>query len=199
MKKLIFLFTAVLYLTSFICCDNRQTEKAETPDALQDDKLDITSYNRTGDLVEELYQELVEKSPTLKNLEADIKTFRQEQNELTEKFYKYNHKSNSYYESAYSKVTTITDSLLRSRIITLLSNSEKQYSNKTAELNSLLQRISNNESTIIGHHYALKIVLTLPLIEKYQNENLLDKTEFKDLIKTQEKLINQIESLIPKF
>jgi hypothetical protein len=34
--------------------------------------------------------------------------------------------------------------------------------------------------------YALKVILTIPIIERYQTENLLNKTGFKELIKNSE-------------
>ena len=203
MRNTVFIFTTI-YCLALISCGDKQVEqktdiKQVTPEALQDDRLEIKSYSRSGDLIEELYQELVEKTPSLKTLETDLETFKRKSNEPTEKFNDYDGKSKSYYSSANYKTTAIEDSLLRNKIITLLSNSNKQYSNKTTELTSLLDHISKNGATINDHHSVLKIVLTLPLIEKYQNDNLPDKKEFKDLIKTQEKLLNQTDSLTPSF
>jgi len=59
--------------------------------------------------------------------------------------------------------------------------------------------IAKNEATLDDHHTVLKIVLTLPVIEKYQNENMPDKNEIRNVIKEQERLIERTDSLTPKY
>ncbi|MDY3318287.1 hypothetical protein PG637_02550 [Riemerella anatipestifer] len=179
--------------------DNNKPTKQETPKALQDDKLEIKSYSRSGDLTEELYQELVDKTPQLKQFEDDLAAFGPKPNNLNEKFNQYDSKSNNYYSSANYKATAISDSLLRMKIIALITTSSKKYASKNTELNSLIKQISKNGSTLNDQHTVLKIVLTLPLIEKYQDDNKLNKKEFQDAIKEQEKLILQADSLTPKY
>jgi hypothetical protein len=179
--------------------ENKPTEQ-ETPKALQDDKLDIKSYSRSkSDLAEVLYLELVDKSPELKKLEDDLGTLNSKASDLETKFNTYNQKSDSYYNSAKEKTAAITDSLLRKKIIALITNSQNLYSNKTASVNSLRKLISDNSSTINDSYSVLKIVLTLQLIEKYQNDNLPDKKDFNEFIKDQEKLIQRTASLTPKY
>ena len=203
MIKTTHFFLYALILSVLFSCGGSRNEESkvqtkETPKALQDSKLDIESYSRyDSDLMEELYQELVDKTPALKKLEDDLETFSDKPHEVVEKFNKYDRKSSSYYGSINYKATSISDSLLRKKIIALISNSKDQYSGKTAELNSLLKLISENGSTLNDHHLVLKIALTLPVIEKYQSEDLPDKQKFKELIKQQEKLIERIDSATP--
>jgi hypothetical protein len=204
-KTTIHIFTIFTFSIFLLSCNGKQKEnspetKQETPKALQEDELDTKSYSRSNsDLTEELYQELVDKTPALKNLEDDLSAFRTEPYDINEKFNKYDSKSKSYYSSVNSKAATIKDSLLRQKIIDLITNSNDHYTHKTAELNSLLQQISQKTSTLDDHHTVLKIVLTLPLIEKYQNDNQPANKEFKDLIKNQVKLIERTDSLTSKY
>ena len=198
------IFGIIFILTLLVSCGGGQTEnnkptQQETPKALQDSKLEIKSYSRSGDLTEELYQELVGKTPALKKLEDDLDAFIPKPNDLKDKFNQYDSKSNSYYNSANYKATAISDSLLKKKIISLIMTSNNKYSAKTAELNSLLKQISKDGATLNDHHSVLKIVLTLPMIEKYQDDNKPNKKEFKDLINQQEKLIIQTDSLTPKY
>jgi hypothetical protein len=203
MTKMKSFFIILLSLTMFSCGEKRTENKPaeqETPKALQDDKLDIKSYSRSkSDLAEVLYLELVDKSPELKKLEDDLGNLNSKASDLETKFNTYNQKSDSYYNSAKEKTTAITDSLLRKKIIALITNSQNLYSNKTASVNSMRKLISDNSSTINDSYSVLKIVLTLQLIEKYQNDNLPDKKDFKEFIKDQEKLIQQTVSLTPKY
>jgi len=203
MKNLKNILGAITALTFLVSCgsghrENNTTTIQETPKALKDDKLDIKSYSRSGDLTEALYQELVSQNPALKKLEDDLDAFAPQPHAVTGKFDKYNNKSNSYYSSANHIATAITDSLLKLKIISLISASDEKYVSKTTALNALIKQISKNKATLNDHHSVLKIVLTLPMIEKYQDDNMPDRKEFKELIKEQENLIFQTDSLTPK-
>ncbi len=194
----------IFALTLLVSCgggqtDNNDSTNQETPKALKDDELDLKSYSRSGDLTEELYQELVGKTPALKKLEEDLDAFSPQPKDLNEKFQQYDSKSKNYYSSAIYKASAIGDSLLKKKIIELITTSNNKYSTKTAELNSLLKQISKNGATLNDHHSVLKIVLTLPIIEKYQDDNKPNKGEFIDLIKQQENLILQTDSLTPVY
>ncbi len=196
-------FGTILILILLFSCggkiENNSPTIKETPEALQDNKLDIKRYSRSGDLTEELYQELVEKTPALEKLEDEIDAYKPMPNDLKEKFNQYDRKSNEYYHSSNYNAEAISDSLLKSKIMSLINASNRKYTNKTAELNSLINQISKNGGTLTDHHSVLKILLTLPIIEKYQDDNKPDKKEFKDVINEQEKLILRTDSLTPKY
>ncbi len=204
MKNVLTYFTAILILVLLISCGGGQKEDKpeitnETPTALQDNKIEIKSYSRSADLTEELYQELVDKNAALKKLEEDVEASRTAPNELIEKINNYESKSNSYYSSATYKATAITDSILKSKIIALITSSNKKNSTKVSKLNSLLKKMSQNSVIINDYHAVLKIVLTLPLIEKYQKENIPNEKVFKELINNQETLIGKVDSLTPNY
>lgn len=198
------ILVSIFILTFLVSCESGETKdikpQQETPKALQDTKSYSRSSDYSNDLTEELYQELVQKNPALKKLEKDLDAFNTKRNNLHQIFQKYSSKSDSYYGSANYTATTITDSLLRNKMIELISASNTEYSiNKTKELNSLLMQISKDGATLHDRHSVLKIVLTLPIIEKYQDNHIPDKNEFKDVLKQQESLILQTDSLIPKY
>jgi hypothetical protein len=184
-------------------CGRKNTNnmvKQETPKALQDSKLDLISYSRSGtDLVEELYLELAVKSPALKKLEEELDANNNKLNDVNDLFNKYNNKSVSYYNSAGNMANSITDSLLRKKMASIIQTSKAGYSKKTAELNNLLDIIASNRASLNDIHSVLKIVLTMPEIEKYQSDKLPGDKEFKDLIREQEKLIEQTNKLIPEY
>lgn len=188
-----------LTLTILFYCGGRTgsaTPALEIPKPLQDDKL---NYKRSGsNLMEDLYGELVDKSSELKELENNLDGFKTTLEELKDKFNNYDSKSNNYYTSSEHRANSIADSLLRKKMTAILASSKNKYSNKKEELNSLLKVIAENGGTLNDHHIALKILLTLPIIERYQTENLLNKKDFKELIKEQEKLIEETGRLTPK-
>lgn len=198
------IFGVVFILILLTSCGDRQTNndtsaQQETPKALQDNKISMDSYRGSSiDLVESLYQELVEKNPALQKLEEELEAFRSKTGDLDEKYSKYNSKSSSYYSSAKQKLAGISDSLLRMKVDALLTNSSKKYATKTAEINALLAQISKNGSIIHDYHVALKIILTLPIIEKYQDNHQPNQKVFEDLVKKQNDFILQTDTLTPK-
>lgn len=201
LKKTLGLFViSMLMLSCGSGMDERESaSKDSTFNALQDDKLDIKSYRGKGDLCEELYQELVEKRPELKQLEEDLSALDQAAMKLKEMFNAYEAKSNEYYLSSTHKAATISDSLLKTKILSLIETSQRKYANKTANLNALLKQISKNGARLEDQHAMLKIVLTLPFIEKYQDDNLPNQQAFKDLLSAQAKLMLLTDSLTPKY
>lgn len=176
--------------------DTKQTEK-ENPKPLQTDEIAISSFRGNHDLIQELYDELVNKNVDLQKLEKDIEDFNP--NVASEKFFIYDNKSTNFYNSANVKISSINDTLLKKRILSIILKSENKYHNKTNELNSILKSISQNKLTLNDHHAVLKILLTLPLIEKFQEDHKPDKNEFKSLQIEQQKLIKRIDSLTPKY
>lgn len=198
------LLLAPFILALLISCGSGQTdtkmpEKPETPEALQDNKLEIKSYSRSSNLTEELYQELVDKNQALKKLEEDLEALRLKPSELNQHFRQYDSKSITYYNDAKYTTAAIKDSVLKHRMMELISNSSKKYANKTTEINALLELISKKGMSLNDHHTVLKLVLSLQVIEKYQDDTKPDKKEFKDLIKQQENLILQTKNLTPKY
>lgn len=192
---------AILSLLILSSCGGKETNdknsKNDTPEALQEGSIDLKRYSKRNDLAEELYQELATKNPELKSLETDLEEFSPE--ETQQIFYKYDSKSSDYYLSAKYKAAIIADTVMKNKIIALLKKSNDKYVGKTAELNGLLKTIGKTNSSINDYHNVLKIVLTIPLIEKYQNENLPKNSEFEKTINYENKLIERTKKLTPKF
>ena len=176
---------------------NKVNPKNEIPEALQEGSIDLKRYSKGNNLTEELYQELVSNNPELKKLETEIDEFNPQG--IKDKFYKYDRKSINYYQSAKNQAEVITDTITKNKIIDLITKSNERYIGKTSELNGLLKSISKKENSITDYHNILKIVLTVPIIEKYQNENLPNKTEFENVINNENKIIENTKKLTPKY
>lgn len=117
--------------------------------------------------------------------------------EVTNGFYNYLDKSENYYGSVNGKVKGIKDSLLMKKMQMLITAHKKAQEARTTEINSLLKTIPANDTLLNDHHSALKIVKTLAVMEKYQKEHLPNKSELKKLIRQQEKIIQQMNGLMP--
>jgi hypothetical protein len=197
-KNLNYLSVSIIFIVLLSCNTQQVRNEALKLEQAVDSELDISS-SRSGDFVEGFYQELVSQTPALKEFERDMTVHKRISAELKNKYNGYESKSNSYYNSAITKVTSISDSVLQKRIMALIQSSKESYSRSTSELNVLLKMVEQNSVTLNDKHSILKIVLTLPLIEKFQTGNLPDKTGFNELIEKQKQLIEQINGLTPKY
>jgi hypothetical protein len=204
MQKSSFFATTLLFFLS--CTEKKQTEtptqpKVENPVALQEHSLDVGfSKRKSSDLVDEIYKELAQKNETLKQLEQDLDAYHDASNteKLKEKFNNYNSKSENYYRAADSNLSSLSDSVLRKRIAFLLKQSESQNASKNEVIEGFLGTINKQNLSIEDYHSVLKIVKTLPVIEKYQKDNMVDEKDFKQHIQEQENLIQKIQKLIDK-
>lgn len=176
--------------------NEQRTTANDTPKALQDHKdvvSELKSYSRGDDLVTSLYDELVQQNPTLKKLEDDFTSYQKKQDGLFDAFNNYDGKSKNYYRSAELFSSRISDSTLKKYVAEVIKLSSDKYKAKTAVYDNLIAQINNNSTKITDKRLALKIVATLPLIEKYQDSNKPSTQALTDMVKEQDKLILQTE------
>ena len=197
------IFISTILVLTFTSCDNTRTQdkpKHETPKALEDKSSSYELVSKRGydDLVESLYNELVTKDIDLKKLEDKIDELNKSKNDTTELFDKYDGKNQSYFSSADRHVVDIKDSLLRNKMRIIVTNQLSKYNSRIGKHNELLKIIDAKQMTISDLHNVLKIVRTLPLIDKYQKDNLTDTKSFEGYIKQQEKAIQLVDTLSKK-
>ena len=197
------IFISTILVLTFTSCDNTRTQdkpKQETPKALEDKSSSYELVSKRGydDLVESLYNELVTKDIDLKKLEDKIDELNKSKNDTTELFDKYNGKNQSYFSSADRHVVDIKDSLLRNKMRIIVTNQLSKYNSRIGKHNELLKIIDAKQMTISDLHNVLKIVRTLPLIDKYQKDNLTDTKSFEGYIKQQEKATQLVDTLSKK-
>lgn len=198
MKRYLFhSITACSLALLFSCGDKKSASNSPThqvPVALQEKTPALSSIKRSsGDITETLYQELTETRPALKQLENDLYVLRNDPGAAAEAFNTYNNKSENYYASARHKAKGISDSILKQTMLNFITQSNERYTEKTAGLNALLQKISENHLSISDHHAMLKIVMTLPMMEVYQAGELPDGKDLKAFINTQEHLLKKLK------
>ena len=100
-------------------------------------------------------------------------------------------KNKNYYSSASKHVASIQDSALRQRINQIIENSESKFNNKVSGLKDLVNRLGKNQVSITDAHIFLKILLTGPVIEKYQNENMPTSKPIVSVIQESESIMKK--------
>ncbi|GGF15112.1 hypothetical protein [Flavobacterium limi] len=187
---------SLILLTS--CKENETVNRSnEEPKALQGKSIDFGRFRSPNDLVNDLYSELVNKSPKLKALESELNEFNPQ--DTLNSYYGYDQKSNDYYLSARNQADLITDSIMKQKILNLIKKSEEKYVSEKTDLKVLIKTINQKRNSIYDYHNTLKIVLTLPLIEKYQKEHLPKNDPFVKMIEKENELIQKVKQNTPKY
>ncbi|HRI20684.1 MAG TPA: hypothetical protein PLA68_07005 [Panacibacter sp.] len=178
---------------------NQDTKKKEIPKALEDkSSFETVGKSRNEDLVESLYQELADKTPELKELENKIDSLYAGKNVSVDSFSNYDQKNQSYFGPANRQVEQIHDSLLKKEMKTLISNSSEKYNSMILKDKNLLTEIEAKEVTLNDLRTILKITRTLPVIEKYQAENLPSTTSLQGFSNKLDEVIKYADTLTKK-
>jgi hypothetical protein len=198
MKTSIFIL-ALMGLTLVSCNDNRKVDspKQETPNALKEKSSseEILSKRSYDDLVESLYNELLSKNLELKKLEDRIEELKKSKSDSTILFDKFNEKNQSYFSAAIIHIAEIKDSLLREKMKNLIANDSTQYNSAIDKHTQLMKIVEAKGLTISDLHNILKIVKTLPIIKKYQTDNLPSTKPLEGYSKQQDDIIKLADSL----
>lgn len=192
---------SIAILTVFCsACDNvpvKNTEisKIEVPEPLKDDASDVSlkkMYSRgSNSLMDDIYADLVKKRPELQSLETGLQQLYAGMPDSLETFNKYAAKSTSYYDAANGSLSNIKDTVLRARLRLLITNSNNKYMGKVKKISTLMKDIDSNRVMINDYHAALKIAVTMPVIENYQDKNMPDSKSIERLANTAQKLKQQ--------
>jgi hypothetical protein len=199
--KLQMIISLFLFLTFCACGENRtpETGKQDTPKALEDKSSEFRISKRGhNDLVESLYEELAGKTPELKQLEGEINILNESRADSTETFIKFDEKNQDYFHAADRHVEEIKDSVLRDKMKVLIANNLSAYNLLVSSHTGLLKSINQKYLVLGDLHTVLKIVRTLPVIEKYQNDNLPTKKPLEGLARQLDATIKHADTLSKK-
>jgi hypothetical protein len=176
---------------------NTQIDTNAVPVALQNTNTTSSSKSyRQGDLVEELYEEILKNNTSLQALNDSIIYCQQHKGDSNILFFNYDRKSNDYYSSAKSLIANINDSVLAKNMLVALTESEERYTQKKITLTTLLNAIESKDKLISDKRIVLKIKRTLSQIEKFQDRNKPNSYPFQQIIKTQEQLLSKLDSTL---
>jgi hypothetical protein len=180
---------------------NENTEEPPVPKALEEQKSDyslVSKVRYSNDLVQELYNEIIEKDKELKDLETAIINIRSRQADSLENFNNFDQKNNSYYQTAKSYLAGIKDSVLKKRIEQIVTKSSESYKNLTIPHQQLVLQTKALEEKLNEVHISLKLVSTLALMEKFQKEYLPSKQPIIMLNKTYGQVIHKVDTLLKR-
>jgi hypothetical protein len=205
MKPLSLIIAAFAILLS--SCSNQPSGSKEdqaVPKPLQNDETisDVISSKRIGygSLIEELYDDAVSKNPDLEKLEKELSIFNDSKDDSLSKVEKYKARSIDFYNSGKNLSETIADSTLKKKLTAILEASNRRHQSKISNLDNLIKLIKHNEIGIKDYHTMLKIMVTVPIIQRYQDQQLQGVTKTaNDVVQTTVGLKSKAKGLADKY
>lgn len=168
----------------------------ESLSASSDNNPSSLKETRTENILESLYLELKEQRPELLDLEKEMKAVDQAKEKALESYNSYNSKNEQYYSLANQQLSRISDSLLRNSVELLLNKSKYAYDQENAAMALSAAQLENRSVSLHDHQEALKIILTMKQMEKYQKKQLPDDVEHLKIINRYNESIRKADSLL---
>ena len=198
MKKIAIIAISVSFL--FVSCKQPKKEIQSSPGIPEspgeNSSSEISfSKSRTVDLVERIYAELLEKNKALNELEKTIVNLKEQKEDSLQPFKIFDQKNLAYYNSTGHYIANIRDSLLRIKITTIIDNSLTGYNRRIAPNKDFISTLDMKDTHLGDLHLILKLIKTLPIIEKYQAENTPSVRPVENVIRHFDKAIQQADSV----
>lgn len=194
-------FLFIIAACAFASCSNKRHEdkpKPETPKALEanNSSYELVSKSREADLMESLYAELAGKDKDLKELEDKLEALRDSRSDSMGSFKAFQEKNDAYFRAVNNHIEGIEDSLLRKKMEALIIANLNKYNGSIGRHRALQASIDQKSKTIADLHTVLKIVKTLPLMERYQQESRPSTKPIEGFEKEQDQVIKQLDTLV---
>lgn len=198
MKKI--LFAAAFALSLLSCRENKPQNQPAIENAVDNAESSISSiaksgYSRGGNLVQNIYDELLKDDKALQDLDKRITDTNSETNTVISEYTNIIDKSENYYHDAKNLSSSITDSATKNEIEKEIQNSADKYNLKNQAIRDLIKKTKANQSKIYDQYTIFKIRKTLPEIEKYQNAHPLKTDNLDQFIKKQNQLLEELKKL----
>lgn len=196
MKKI--LFSSTLFLLIISCSEkteNKPLENNVVDNVESSISTSLKSGRGKGNMVLDIYAELLKNDKKLQKLEKKIEDINKETNVVISDYETIINKSDSYYNDANELTRSIIDSMTKKEIEKEIKFSSERYDLKTKKIKDLIVKINQNTSIIKDQHMIFKIKKTLPEIEKYQNAHPLKTDSLENFVNKQNQLLSELKNL----
>lgn len=199
MKKIFFIPALTFSIIS--CTENKSQdhniveEAAENTESSVSSSIKKNTYSRDGNLVHEIYQELIKNDKALQDLDKRITVINKETEDVITGYDDVIQKSETYYNDATALSNSVTDSVTKKQIEREIKASSEKYEIKTQTIRDLITKIKANKTTVHDQYLIFKIRKTLPEIEKYQKAHPLKTDSLSQFINKQNQLLEELKKL----
>ncbi len=188
-----------LGLIALLSCSEKDENKVElqevqneTPQVLDqntDYKLSSISKRYSSDIISKLYNEALEKSSKLNQLNDEINGVLETKNDSVLNYSKFSQTNTNYWTTANSYVNQIQDSVLKESTLEVIKVLESTYKNKMSIYEQKLIEIDKKTISLNDQLILMKLVVTEPMMKNYQRNE-------KPNIKSLEMIISEYDRLI---
>lgn len=185
---------------TFIGCNNPkiEVEKLPTPETFNDSQpsLKIASrYYDYGDLIQELYAELVLNEKEIGAFEDHRLNYKKKLLKAEESFENYHIHSEEYYATAKQYALLIQDSTYSNALFKSIEVSENKYRTSISSLENAI-RLLNIEDSLFHHRLiGLQVELTLKMMEIFQENEIPKLEKFESLSEIQKALNQELKAI----
>jgi hypothetical protein len=160
----------MMAVVSIRCSEKRQHAAVETP-VPEPLKTSGSIYKRVdNNLVEQFYHAAAAENNELKKLDEAIAFVREGKGDALDPITEFNLYNEKYYIDANNMLAKINDSGVYRIVLALINSSAEKHRQATSLHSLALKNIDDRSKDIESYHAACKIVYTLPMIEKYQQQ-----------------------------
>ncbi len=181
MRYLIILLFIVVSFYSWK--DRKESLISNSDEDVFEENIISSSYKRgyKQNAIDKLFESYLK---TDKTLEEELDNFHDLNKKIREDqkpFDEFISRNNNYYELAVKIAKSITDSIISNQIVDILTKSEENYLKNTQKINSIDSLLANDIKLNNDLISTLKIIHSLSILEKYQENSNLDlKTLMED-------------------
>jgi len=149
-----------------------------------------------SDDVDVLYEALLAKNERLRSLESSIEKLNSTVADQKDDWIAFKSRNEDYYLAATNYLESITDSTLKEEIAQQIEGSQDRYKSKRDQGEDKWSKLSNQINQLRNNQIALKITLTIPIIESYQGAKSESVVDLKPLIDAQVEIVSEMEELL---
>lgn len=194
MKGLIYSVSGLFLMIS--CGDNSILSTTKEKDVIA--KVGSESferYSKGSSLLDGIYFELVKDDKNLLALEKAMDDLNKNKLKSLADADNIMDKPNQYFAEIDAFIPNIKDSLLRKEIEAVYRTAKNNNTKRRADLDGMKTRIKEDQKQINDIYTAFKIKKTIPIIEKYQEQNPINIEDLNKIIDEQKKHLEEVKKL----
>ena len=202
MKNQLFSIILICIILISSCSKNKKGTNDEpenmnpTPEVLDNNRdLKESSMSRSyrADLIQELYQEAINKDDKLKNLNTRINEIDQIKEDSLKSFYKFVQTNRNYYETVNDYINQVSDSTIKVELKEIFKVIESKYKLRASKLVSDVEAIDSKTKILNDQVILMKLLITEPMMSNYQRNQLPNVEPIINLEKIYDALIKDIK------
>ena len=152
-------------------------------------------YSKGSSLLDGIYFELVKDDKNLLALEKAMDDLNKNKLKSLADADNIMDKPNQYFAEIDAFIPNIKDSLLRKEIEAVYRTAKNNNTKRRADLDGMKTRIKEDQKQINDIYTAFKIKKTIPIIEKYQEQNPINIEDLNKIIDEQKKHLEEVKKL----